>query len=85
MAEASAPGRLVRAVEAVCEKEKALHGAVKRGAARAEAAVARLEQAAKRTPSIRDTMRDLQEQIAREQAGKPAPAVDREGRDPDGR
>lgn len=83
--EASAPGRLVRAVEAVCEKEKALHGAVKQGAERAGAAVTRLEQAARRPPSIRDTMRDLQEKIAREQAEKPAPAVELEGRDPDGR
>ena len=33
----------------------------------------------------RDTMRDLQEKIAREQAEKPAPAVELEGRDPDGR
>lgn len=58
-AEASAPGKLARAMEALSGKEKALHEAVKRGTERAAGSLARLEQAAQRQPSIRDTMREL--------------------------
>ena len=84
-AEASAPGKLARAMEALIGKEKALHEAVKRGTERAAGSLARLEQAAQRQPSIRDTMRELNKKIDREQAERPAPAVEREGREPDGR
>ena len=84
-AEASAPGKLARAMEALSGKEKALHEAVKRGTERAAGSLARLEQAAQRQPSIRDTMRELNKKIDREQAERPAPAVEREGREPDGR
>lgn len=84
-AEASGPGKLARAMEALSGKEKALHEAIKRGTERAAGSLARLEQAAQRQPSIRDTMRELNKKIDREQAERPAPTVEREGREPDGR
>lgn len=77
VAEDTGPGRLARAVESLCSKEKALHGAVKRGTQRAVDCLSRLEQ---RKPSIRDTMRELNEKIAREQRERPAPTVEHEGR-----
>lgn len=80
VAENSGPGRLARAVESLCKREKALHGAVKRNAQRAAASLSRLEQAAQRKPSIRDTMRELNEKISREQRERPAPTAEHEGR-----
>lgn len=85
VAETGGPGRLLRAMEALCEKEKGVYGCIKQGTERASAALARFEQAAQRPPSIRDAMRELNEKIAREQADRPVPAVEREGREPDGR
>lgn len=78
--EANGPGKLARAVESLCKKEKALHGAIKLNAQRAAASLSRLEQAAQRPPSIRQTMRALNEKIAREQRERPAPTVEHEGR-----
>lgn len=79
-AEASAPGKLARAMETLSSKEKVLHEAVKRGTERAAGSLARLEQAAQRQPSIRDTMRELNETVVREQREKAAPAAEHDER-----
>lgn len=79
-AEASGPGKLARAMEALSGKEKALHEAIKRGTERAAGSLARLEQAAQRKPSIRDTMRELNETVVREQREKAAPAAEHDER-----
>ena len=83
--ESGGPGRLIRTMESLCEKEKGVYAFIKQRTDRASAALSRLEQAAQRQPSIRDTMRELNEKIDREQAERPAPTVEREGREPDGR
>lgn len=83
--ESGGPGRLIRTMESLCEKEKGVYAFIKQRTDRASAALSRLEQAAQRQPSIRDTMRELNKKIDREQAERPAPAVEREGREPDGR
>ena len=80
LVEANDPGRLARAVESLNDKEKALHEAIRRGTERAADSLARLEQAAQRQPSIRDTMRELNETVVREQREKAAPAVERDER-----
>lgn len=78
--EAKGPGRLAHVLESSCKREKAVFSAVKRGTTRALDSLSRLEHPQERKPSIHQTMRELNEKIAREQRDKPAPAVEHEGR-----
>ena len=77
---AKGAGRLALTLEEVYKREKAVFGHV---AGRVETALTHyrdFEQAAHHKPSIRETMKKLNEKISREQRDKPAPTVEHEGR-----
>lgn len=78
--ESKSPGRLARTLEGAVNREKTVFVAVKRGTTRALDSLSRLEHPQERKPPIRQTMRQLNEKIAREQRERPAPTVEHEGR-----
>jgi len=80
IADVKGPGKLAHALESSCKLEKSAFTALKRGAVRALDKLSRLEHPQERKPPIRQTMRELNKKIAREQRERPVPAIEHEGR-----